>query len=1619
MSDTNLNGPANGGGAATSGGILFEQKLGAHFAAQILSGSRLDARLGLGEASPVWLRFETEAPVDDILVATSAEGFIAVQAKTTLSLSDDKASPFYRTVEQFVRHWLTCRDGNGSLEWNRPLDSSKDRLVLAVSTRAPASIREDLPAALSLFSQHGCGAMNQQQVKVFSIFENCISTVWNSITSDPQPPHLASELCRLVVVLIVDAGNMTSPACLQLAQSLAEGSDAATAFSIFTDICGEMMSRRGGGDLSVFRNGLAGKGIKLAASPRYKNDIARLQQHSQEIADSLNRYEAIESQIGQPVTLRRECQSDVEQAVQSGSLLIIGEPGAGKSGVLNALARNLRNRGDDVLELAVDHYSVESLEGLSRELRLDHSLTDVLEAWDGTSDGWLIIDALDATRGGKGEAVFRPLIEQVLNQKGRWRVIASIRSFDLRMGRKLRDLFKGHPPVAERADMQFSSVRHIVIPPRWSDKEFSRLLEQSAALATALGQTSDRLHDLAKVPFNTRLLADLVSQYADINLSRISSQSELLKLYWQYRVDQYGLNAQQCLKVLVDHMIGTRSLRAPSLLTEADADMIDTLSREGVVVRDANDRWVQFRHHLLFDYAAAKVSFDPDALIAGTLRFPKQQAQGLMLSPALGFVLQEIWDYDENHHSFWQAVSHLVNDNDGDPIIRSSTGRIAAEYPVAQNDLLWLAERVAMDDQNVISTLGHLCGALAIRFEDEKEVALLPWVHLVSALTPEIDKVAETLRFLLHPLTKRVTAPDLRNMLGTASRTVLSYGFKQSEPGYFVRSAIPYVADTINTDVDASCCLLEQIISVERLQHFGSEEVPVLCYNIKKIADRAPAFVAKVFGFVYSYDVTEERETTLGNSRILPLRSNARQDYESARYSLGEYFSRFLEQHPDQAIDAAVSALNGYVARRHPVDSPVMLLSISGNDISLKADHSHIWAYNPTGEHAHDGEVLVKKLFQHLKSTTEADVLVLAQLIRQKASLAIFWARLFLAANERNDSLVDFLWSIAAQEAFIRNEDTRKDAIDLVSKGIARRPVEERQMLENTAFQYNFSGYIYPEEAKERLLYRLFNAIGADNLSTEAAREFLKNTRGDNDTSGNKRLFDVSPVSVSTDIPYDFIEGLDRNEPANAMLINAVKTTKAALGLTANNTLSSELLLEDVFGILEQLREQLNSASIHPYVRTTAEDVIVQACSAVVGQKLLPLVNANRADELTSHFLALLHMTSRAISPTVNEDTEDDFANSVSWGSPAPRIDAAQVFLDVIPLRPDLYDRLKPDIERVLIDPHPAVRLQASIRLLRLWDIDPDGVWRYLNERVEQEINTGIIEHMVGYGIRYLLYTDPMRSFCLIQKLLGRFSHDPERQKRIRKIVSIDLVILWVNHENREAHDILQCWIAAPTVYSDELNQILFTLRDRFVLGFAEQSTQKDIGIRRRALDMAYSIIDAAGKKLEEYVPRTDLTETNQEEVRRCFAIIDGACLQLRFACEGKHNPAKPLVEHEELKQFINETELHMRRIGDCSTPQTIYYLLELLETLVPVDPAKCFDLMAHALHHGTKFGFQNEHMGMVQLVKMMGVFLADYKTIFEDEHRRARLIESLDIFMDAGWPAARRLLYRLPELIQ
>jgi len=384
-----------GGGAATGAGVQFQTRVGALIGSWLLSQLPLPAAWGLGAATPIEMRFETEAQVDDILVATSEDGFVVIQAKNRVSLSPNLTSHFGQAVSQFVRHWLSCRNGDGTPPWNRPLDQTRDRLVLAVGANASSTRVGTLADSLRLISQPCGGALNAAQRDAFSKFASCVEQAWGEATADLYEPEVAKTLAGLIRIFHFDSANLEQ-AVLPAVTSLISNDplDIRQLATSLENICGELMAQRGSIDLPSLRQGLFAQGLRLASPPNFRRDIELLRAHSADTARMLERYESVEATDGEIVSIERECEKAILDAALGESFLIVGEPGAGKSGVLNSLARKLRTSGHDVLELAVDRYSVETLEGLKNELGLEHGVVETLKAWDGAGPGWLIIDAL-------------------------------------------------------------------------------------------------------------------------------------------------------------------------------------------------------------------------------------------------------------------------------------------------------------------------------------------------------------------------------------------------------------------------------------------------------------------------------------------------------------------------------------------------------------------------------------------------------------------------------------------------------------------------------------------------------------------------------------------------------------------------------------------------------------------------------------------------------------------------------------------------------------------------------------------------------------------------------------------------------------------------------------------------------------------------------------------------------------------------------------------------------------------------------------------------------------------------------------------------------------------------
>lgn len=800
--------------------------------------------------------------------------------------------------------------------------------------------------------------------------------------------------------------------------------------------------------------------------------------------------------------------------------------------------------------------------GLQGVLRLEHPLTEVIEAWDGQDRAWLIIDALDAARGGKTEAVFRGLLAEVEQMSGRWIVVASIRSFDLQMGTQYRTLFAGKPPSLAHADRRFTSVRHVAVP-SWTPREFEHVLQLVPALRRAVDAGGAKLREVAMVPFNARLLCELIERAGDtFDSTTVGTRLELLRVYWTQRVDSLGIVGEACLSGLVRRMVSKQSLRASKLdLSPHESPAaIDALLREGVIRLSENGQYIEFSHHLLFDYAIGRVYIDLSQIAEDPELLAKDKAPGLMLAPGVVFALQDRWLELGDRELWWKAAVSLVSDDHVDPIIRSVVSRVAADLPSLYDDFNPLIADLRLHGEKSARTLSNIVGAFVVRLEDGAYVALDPWANLAKGIGPWLDLVEWPLRVLCHQLVTRVTSTHLRLDVGVASRELLRYGLTLAEPHNTVVAAISFVADTYATDLQGSRELLECVLHEERFDRFAQEEIPAIARKIDAIVDADPAFAITVYLNVYAKELTSDHQTSLGGSRILPLRSTAKQDFELARYSLSQYFPKLLANDPKVAVDALLVAFQGFVDREHALSSgaDVAEVDVDGHTYLLQRDFSGAWASDPEGKFAKDADALLAHLWSAWQEVSDDVALMIASTLMRKGRLAVYWSRLFMVATLRRGIMAEKCWAFATKEPFLLCTDTYKSATHLIAALYESRPVEERELFELAIRDFDYSSFNDPVAARARVEQFIYGSIEKAYLVTDHARTVWV------DIAAEERQQQewISQYEREHHTAYYWIKGLDRTLPANATVIGAIdEANRLTDQLTAENAADQALVM--------------------------------------------------------------------------------------------------------------------------------------------------------------------------------------------------------------------------------------------------------------------------------------------------------------------------------------------------------------------------------------------------------------------------------------------------------------------------
>ncbi len=753
---------SSGGKAEASGGN-YETLVTIWYAHLVLLGGVAQPPFDLrADLQIVSFSCQTEAPVDDVNATTSDAGIIFVQAKRSVSLSAAPRSSFAKALDQFVRQVRACAAGELKHIWSRPLDPSRDRLVLATRSASSSKVTEVLPELLRRI-RDGAEvrtlkdvAVSQTEKEVARVVEISLKRSWKSAYRRAATPTDLNTILRLIRVqeLDLESGRRDRRIIHEQfrANFLQDPTQAGVAFSELIKLSARLRAERSGSDRPTLLRLLTDAGIGLRAMPDFRGDVGALSQWTTARLASAPRFTRLLAGDAR-LTIERAAWPAFRSAVETRSTLLVGEPGAGKSGLTYRLASSAIEAGRDVVFIPVDLLNVDTFSGLQAELGITHGLADVLANWPGSDRGLLILDALDAARKPETQKLLREVVGQVLrHSETRWNVVASVRKYDLRQGTEWSAMFRGRPPIPGHADPEFSGVSHVSVG-RLSNAEVSQIAGTLPALEDLYRRASPKLRDLLQNIFNLHLLADLLSTgVARSDLSEITTQSELLDSYWRHRVrreDGRHDDRETALTVIANKMIDTQELRVlrADVRPHVVADAMVDLERQGILHAEdqggrANEDVLLFNHHVLFDYAVARLIFlrgrQPDRLVS---LLSTRRELSLMLSPSLTLALSDAWNAGMGRKPFWELAFALGGVNDLPGVAQLAAPTVAVEHTKDLGDLMPVLEALkgtGAPKEAAENVARNIVGALFVRMK--AGVPLVgpsagPWMEFADQLT--------------------------------------------------------------------------------------------------------------------------------------------------------------------------------------------------------------------------------------------------------------------------------------------------------------------------------------------------------------------------------------------------------------------------------------------------------------------------------------------------------------------------------------------------------------------------------------------------------------------------------------------------------------------------------------------------------------------------------------------------------------------------------------------------------------------------------------------------------------------------------------------------------------------
>jgi hypothetical protein len=885
--------------------------------------------------------------MDDIGAITDRGGFVFIQAKLRLQLGEDTGSPLADALDQAVRQFI---DGapSGPDGTRRPHEPGRDALVICTDAAASAPVRADLRTVTTRLAGHPRElpldqvANNPGERRALRVLLGHLRAAFGKrANGTPPSEEQLREIGRLlhVIPLDVDPGGpdrVTAEAHLQ--GVLDDPASTPGAWNDLVTLGQALIEGRRWADRDDVRHALASGGHPAGVDPPFRHDTQRLRDVTT-AALNANRPEVTIPAPEGAVAIRRDVADLLARA--GGDFALIGEPGAGKSVLAAGLAAMLLTAGEDVVFLGAESLAG-SLGTTRTELGMQNNMDQVLRGWGGSQRGTLIIDGIDATRG-TSSVDWLPQLARSLRGT-RWRVVATIRAFDLRCGPSWQEMFPGQPIDADHADRTFPRVRHVRVSDL-SEGELDQLRRQSPRIAALADAAESRLAALLRNPFNLRLAADLLDEGGDdAALSAVRTRQELLHLYWQRRVELTAdrLARRRAVRELCEKMLQMRRARVadPSdVVDPAVFGALDALLHDGVLRQDVQGRRpgvspVVFSHPVLYDFAVAVTCLRGEDHLHVSQRLANDPDLAITVRPSLDMAFADLWADDPTRGQFWELAVTLSEPGQGHPIAAVAAACAALREHPTHEDLVPIEQRAASsgtESQAARMCVAHLASALdaAEVSEQDRRASAPALAELAATLaaraaaTGDIG-LADLARVLLlrldrcFPLGPGAIAAERRSRaIADVLRCAPLNPAEPAREELAMRAADALAKASVVSLSDVRP-VIEATIEPAVMAVWGGRVADRLIQHLGTVAEADPGLAERLALSVWEFEDQRDEVTAIGNSRIVGLTSTRRQDLEMARYSTGAAFPAFLAASPEAALRFLLAVIDKHAPPNEP-----------------------------------------------------------------------------------------------------------------------------------------------------------------------------------------------------------------------------------------------------------------------------------------------------------------------------------------------------------------------------------------------------------------------------------------------------------------------------------------------------------------------------------------------------------------------------------------------------------------------------------------------------------------------------------------------------------------------------